>query len=179
MPLAPVTITRPCVDEFLPYFGRYIDLVPEGPLLTSLRRQVDEVCSVLEAIDPAAVTHRPAAGAWSPLDIAVHLADTERVLAYRAFTFARSDGAELPGVEFEEFAEAADANGRRVNDVVAELRAVRAATVALLRSVQDSAWTHRGTASGSTISVRALAYVIAGHELHHLVDLRRAADSTE
>ena len=172
-------ITRPHVDEFLPYFGRYIDLVPDGNLLATLRGLVREVCVALEAIDPAAVARRPALGEWSPLDIAVHLADTERVLTYRAFTFARRDGAELPGVEFEEFAEVADANGRRVNDVVAELLAVRASSVALFRSLTAVAWTNRGIASGAEISVRALAYVIAGHELHHLVDLRLAADSTE
>lgn len=168
-------ITRPNADEFLPYFGRYIDLVPDGDLLAILSRQVDEVCVAVGAIEPESLTRRPAPGEWSPLDIAVHIADTERVLAYRAFTFARSDGAELPGVEFEEFAEAADANARTVDDVIAELRTVRSATVALLASFGDSAWTHRGTASGATISVRALAYVIAGHDLHHLVDLTHAA----
>ena len=172
-------ITRPDADKYLPYFGRYIDLVPDGDLLAILATQIGATCGQLERLSGESATRQPSPGEWSPLDIAVHLADTERVLAYRAFTFARRDRAELPGVEFEEFAEAADANGRRVNDVVAELRAVRAATVALLRSVQALSWTHRGTASGSTISVRALAYVIAGHELHHLVDLRRAADSTE
>ena len=166
---------RPEPDEFLPYFGRYIDLVPDGDLLTILERQVDDVCSALEAVDPVAAATRPVAGEWSPLDIAVHLADTERVLAYRAFTFARHDGAELPGVEFEEFAEEAAANQRPVRDVVAELRAVRATSVALLRSLPADAWTHRGIASGSQISVRALAYVIAGHELHHLSDLRAAS----
>lgn len=169
---------RPGPGEFLPYFGRYIDLVPDDDLLTTLERQVEVVCAALGAVDPEDARRRPAPGEWSPLDIAVHLADTERVLAFRAFTFARHDGAELPGVEFEEFAEAAGANGRRLDDVVGELRAVRAATVALLRGLSDEAWTHRGVASGSEISVRALAYTIAGHDLHHLPDLRSSSRAT-
>lgn len=169
--------SRPDPDEYLAYFGRYIDLVPGGDLLELLGRQVEEICAALGAIDPRMARCRPAAGEWSPLDIAVHLIDTERVLAYRAFTFARNDGAELPGVEFEEFAEAADANGRSVDDVVAELRAIRSATVALFQNLSSEAWSHRGTASGATISVRALAYVIAGHDLHHLVDLHYAGSS--
>jgi len=172
-------ITRPDADEYLPYFGRYIDLVPDGDLLAILATQIGATCGQLERLSGESATRQPSPGEWSPLDIAVHLADTERVLTYRAFTFARRDGAELPGVEFEEFAEVADANGRRVNDVAAELLAVRASSVALFRSLTAVAWTNRGIASGAEISVRALAYVIAGHELHHLVDLRLAADSTE
>ena len=165
---------RPSADEHLPYFGQYIDLVPDGDLIPILKRQVGETCAALAKLDPRSASIRPTASEWSQLDIAVHLADTERVLAHRAFVFAREDGAELPGVEFEAFAEAAAAGGRTVDDVATELIAVRAATVALFRSLGAEAWTHRGTASGSVISVRALAYAIAGHELHHLPDLTRS-----
>ena len=139
---------------------------------------MNEVCGALAAIDHRVASRRPAADEWSPLDIAVHLADTERVLSHRAFTFSRADGAELPGVDFEEFAEAAQANKRELTSVVGELRAVRSSTLALFRSFSAQAWTHRGTASGSIVSVRALAYVVAGHDLHHLDDLRAAARRT-
>lgn len=164
--------SRPEPDEFAAYYGQYIDRVPDGDVLLLLERQGQQTCTALAELDPEYARRRPAPGEWSPLDIAVHIADTERVLTYRAFTFARDDGAELPGVEFEEFAEAAQANRRDIDDVIGELRAVRAATVALLRSLGDDAWTHRGIASGSEVSVRALAYIIAGHDLHHLPDLR-------
>ena len=166
--------SRPGPEEFLPYFGQYIDLVPEGDVISILERHVEEVCAALLALEPAAASVRPAAGEWSPLDIAVHLADTERVLSYRAFVFARHDGAELPGVDFEVLAETAGANSRAVDDIVADIRAVRAASVALFRSLSPDVWSNRGIASGSTISVRALAFVIAGHDLHHLGDLRAA-----
>lgn len=168
-------IGRPEVGEFLPYFGRYIDLVPEGDLLVILRRQVDEVVAALDAIEPEVARARPAVGEWSPLDIAVHLSDTERVLAFRAFTFARLAGPELPGVDFERMAEAADANRRSIEDVTNELRTVRAATIALLGSLRPGELRHRGIASDAEVTVRALAYIVAGHDLHHLLDLRAAA----
>lgn len=174
----PTYPSRPDREEFLPYFARYIDLVPEGDLFSILERQVEDVCAALVAVDPSAASVRPAAGEWSPLDIAVHLADTERVLAHRAFILARHDGAELPGVEFEEFAETAGANSRTVGDVVDELHAVRSASVTLFRHLSCHVWTNRGLASGSTISVRALAYIIAGHDLHHLADLRAASNTS-
>ena len=174
----PLSPARPETGEFLPYYGQYIDLVPEGDLLVLLATQVEATCSLLQALPPEAATRRPAPAEWSPLDIAVHLADCERAFAYRALTFARSNGAELPGIEPDDFAAAAQASDRTVADVVAELRAVRAASLALFGSLRPDAWTHRGIASGAAVSVRALAYITAGHELHHARDLRRAI-STE
>lgn len=168
------SIGRPGPGEFLPYFGRYIDLVPDGNLLPILETQAETVAAALIALTREAATRHPAPAEWSPLDIGVHLADTERVLAHRAFVFARDDGAELPGVDFEAFAVAARADDRTIASVVDELAAVRAATVALLRDLPADAWTRGGDASGSWITVRALAYVIAGHDLHHLPDLRAA-----
>jgi len=163
--------TRPESGEFLPYFGQYIALVPDGDLLTILARQVEDVCAALAAVEASKAATPPAPAEWSPLDIAVHLADTERVLAFRAFTFARAPGSELPSVEFEEIAETAGANDRRVPDVIAELRSVRAASLALFGSLARDAWIQSGIASGSPVSVRALAFIIAGHDLHHLPDL--------
>jgi hypothetical protein len=171
------SLARPEPGEYLPYFGQYIDLVPEGDVLTVLARQIESVCSALLAVDATRARTRPAASEWSPLDIAVHIADTERVLAFRAFTFARTSGAELPGVEFEQIAESACANDRRIPDVIAELRTVRAATLALFRSFDVDAWANTGVASGSIVSVRALAFIIAGHDLHHLPDFHRGTQA--
>ena len=168
-------IERPKAGEFLPYFGRYIDLVPQGDVLATLRGQGDVVVAALEAIKPDVARVRPAPGEWSPLDIAVHLADTERVLTFRAFTFARLAGSALPGVDFEQMADAAGANGRAVETVNGELRTVRAATIALFGSLRPDQLRHRGIASDAEVSVRALAYIVAGHDLHHLSDLKAAA----
>jgi hypothetical protein len=162
---------RPEAGEFPPYFGQYIDLVPPGDLFTSLAGQGEQICAALNLLDSDLARARPAAGVWSPLDIAVHVIDTERVLAFRAFTFARTPGAELPGVDFEQMAEAAGAYTRRIQDVIAELRAVRAATLELFTSFGPAEWTNRGIASDAVASVRALAYIVAGHDLHHLPDL--------
>jgi len=163
--------SRPEAGEFLPYFGQYIDLVPAGNLFTILATQSEQICSALTNLDPTHASTRPQPDVWSPLDIAVHLIDTERVLAFRAFTFARTPGADLPSVDFEQIAEAAGANTRSIPAVIAEHRAVRAATLVLFRSLDAGAWTNSGMASGAVITVRALAYIIAGHDLHHLPDL--------
>jgi hypothetical protein len=162
---------RPEAVEFLPYFGQYIDLAPDGDLFTILVFQAEQICAALGDLEPALARTRPSVEVWSPLDVAVHLIDTERVLAFRAFTFARNPGAELPSVDFEQLAEAARANERRIPDVIAELRAVRAATLASFQSFGAADWTNRGIASDAVVSVRALAWIIAGHDLHHLPDL--------
>ena len=160
---------RPGPDEVAEYYRRYLEYVPAGSLLSTLDRQLEETFRVVESIgDP---DHRYAPDRWSVKEVLVHLADTERVLAYRALRIARGDTTPMPGFEQDDYIVAADLEHRTVDGIGAELRAIRAATTALFRELSDEALLRRGTASGVTFTPRALAWVIAGHELHHRVIL--------
>ena len=166
--------TRPAADESNAYYARYIALVPDGDLLTILAQQADDVAALMGTYAPAQAQYRPAPDEWNAIEIVGHLADTERVLTYRALRIARADRTPLEGVsDFAAYVTAANFAGRALDDVVAEYLAVRQATLALLRSLDAAAWDRRGSADGEPISVRALAYIVAGHDLHHLADLRR------
>ncbi|MEK7726872.1 MAG: DinB family protein [candidate division KSB1 bacterium] len=112
--------------------------------------------------------HRYAAGKWTIKETLVHISDDERIYAYRALRFARNDSTELPGFEQDDFARASNANARDLNDILDELATVRNATISLFNSFDEEALLRKGRADGKIMSVRAAAYHIAGHELHHM-----------
>jgi hypothetical protein len=169
-----ITATRrPDSDEHIPYFGQYIALVPDGDIIEVLEGQIDTTVAHLRELTPEAAQSRPAPGEWNPAEIVGHLSDTERVLNYRALRIARADATLWESIDFEAYVEHARFDARPMTSLVDELMAVRAATVAFLRGLDQSAWDRRMPDEWSCRSVRALAYVIAGHELHHLADLRR------
>jgi DinB family protein len=116
---------------------------------------------------------REAPGEWNTVEIVGHLVDTERVFGYRALRIARADPVMWTAVEFPHYAAAADFQERPLGDVMAEYAAVRAAFVAFLRGLNAAAWERRAPADWTIRSVRAVAYAMAGHELHHLADIRR------
>jgi len=164
---------RPDADECLPYYFQYIRLVPDGHIVETLERQITESAAFLSAFTPQQALRREAPGEWNTLDIVGHLADVERVFGYRALRIARADPVMWTAVEFENYAKAANFQERSLGDVVAELAAVRAAFTAFLRGLDAASWQRRAPPDWTTRSVRALAYAMAGHELHHLADIRR------
>jgi hypothetical protein len=164
---------RPGVDECLPYYFQYIRLVPDGDIVQILERQVTDSAVYLATLTPEQVRRREAPGEWNTIEIVGHVADTERVFAYRALRIARADPVMWTGVEFEDYARAAHFEQRALADVVGEFAAVRAAFVALLRGLDAAAWERRAPEEWTSRSVRAVAYSMAGHELHHLGDIRR------
>jgi uncharacterized damage-inducible protein DinB len=163
---------RPEPTEHLPYYARYIALVPDGDVLGTLGRQIEDTLSALKGLSPERSQHRYAPGKWSVRQVVGHVADAERVFAYRALAFARGDQTELPGFDENTYAEASPAALRPLPDVLEDLAAVRRATVSLLRGLEPDAWSRSGVANGNPISVRALAWIVAGHERHHLQVLR-------
>ncbi len=164
---------RPHDGEYLPYYAQYIRRVPDGDIIAILDRQIDETVALLSTFTAEQGQWRPAPGEWNAVEIVGHLADTERVFAYRALSFARNDPAPLPGMDPDGFMAGANFADRSLADVVAEFVAVRRASVAFVRSLDAAAWTRSGVADGNPISVRALAYIMAGHELHHARDFPR------
>ncbi len=163
---------RPDASSMPQFYSRYVEAVPDGDILETLQRQGAETQAFLGALDAAQASHRYAPGKWTVKQIVGHLADGERVFAYRALSFARRDATELPGFEEDDWAAANSCEQRSLQAVLAELFAVRQATLALFRGLEDDAWDRLGTANGRRISVRALAWMMAGHELHHLRVLR-------
>ncbi len=164
---------RPAADEYLDYYGRYIDLVPDGDIVATLERQMARTEATLATYTEAQAQWRPVPGEWNATEIVGHLSDAERVFVYRAMYFARDGGHALPGMEPDEFMRVAGFASRPLADVAAEYIAVRRASIPFFRSLDADAWRRSGSADGNPISVRALAYVIAGHELHHGADLEK------
>lgn len=157
---------RPAASEFAPYYARYVGLVPDAPLLDTLRAQPDAWDRLLADAD-AAATYAP--GKWTVGQVLAHVADGERVFAFRMLWFARGGDA-LPG--FDQDAWADTAAPLSVPDGLAAFRAARAATVALAEGLDAEAWSRAGVASGNAMSARAAAYVLAGHVAAHVGVLR-------
>ena len=141
--------------------------------MDTLERQISESAAFLSAFTPEQALRREAPGEWNMLEIVGHVADAERVFGYRALRIARADPVMWTAVEFADYAAAASYRERPLGDIVAELTAVRAAFVAFLRGLDAAAWQRRAPQDWTIRSVRAIAYAMAGHELHHLADIRR------
>jgi DinB family protein len=163
-----VAVPRPGATEYAPYYGRYIDKVPEGDLLRTLESQARETQSLLSGLSEAKALHRYAPGKWSIKEVVGHVTDAERVFSYRALRFARADKTALPGFDENAWVPPANFDARSLKDLAAELDAVRRATVALFRGFDAAALARSGTASDNLVSVRAIAWIIAGHERHHV-----------
>ncbi|HEX8905336.1 MAG TPA: DinB family protein [Longimicrobiaceae bacterium] len=168
---APV-FERPTSDEHSPYYSKYIDLIPEGDVMDLLERQADELPAFLRGIPADRHDHRYAEGKWSVKEVIGHLSDTERVFAYRALRFARGDRTELPGFDENAYTPAGEFGRRDWESLVEEWLSVRRASLSLLRGLPPEAAARRGPANGQDISVRALAYIMAGHVVHHTRLLR-------
>ena len=167
------TIGAPAADEYSTYFGRYVARVPAGvDIIDLLARQCEEMMERFRTVPDARGGYRYAPGKWSVRQLVLHLTDTERIMSYRALRIARGDATPLPGFDEDAFAAASGADAVPLSELVAGFADVRRATVVLLRQLPAEAWTRRGTASDAPFTVRSLAWVIAGHERHHLEVLR-------
>ncbi len=165
---------RPKVDEYPPYVFMYLRHVADGvSLLEQLEANAKSTCDLLSKLGPDALTYRYEPGKWTIKDILCHITDDERIYSYRALRFSRSDDTVLPGFDQDKFAVSAAAEARSMTDLLDEFTSVRGATIALFRNLSDGALLRRGIADGRETTVRALAYHIAGHEVHHVDLIRR------
>ncbi len=165
-------IPRPGPSEYVPYYETYISKVPKGNLLKVLEDQRRETQELLAGVSEAKGLHRYAPGKWSVKEVVGHLMDSERVFCYRALGFGRADESPLPGFDEKAWVPAGRFDARPLKDLAAELDAVRRATIALFSGLDAEALARRGTANNNPITVRALAWIIAGHERHHVAILR-------
>lgn len=163
---------RPDPHEYAKYYGAYVEAVPPGDVLALLAAQLDQTLAMLDGIPAQRWGYRYAPGKWSVREVVGHLADAERVFAYRALRFARRDGTPLPGFEQDDYVLHGGFEARALPDVAREFAAVRRASLALFHGLDDDAVGRRGTANGVEFTVRAIPWIIAGHERHHVAVLR-------
>jgi hypothetical protein len=160
---------RPDAAEVPAGYAGYVGKVREGEdLMALMQAQLDEVRAAFGRFPEARGSYRYAPEKWSVKELLGHLSDVERIFCYRALRFARRDATPLPGFDENAYAPAMEADGRQLADLLGEWLDVRRATISFLRGLPAEAWTRRGIANGKEISVRALAYAIAGHARHHL-----------
>ena len=165
-------MTRPQPDEAAEYYFKYINRVPEGEIVSILEAQRDETLELLRGINSERSRHRYAPGKWSIREVLAHVNDTERLFAFRALWFARGFDSPLPSFDQDVAMAASAADDRSWSSHVDEFSAVRSASVSFFKGLPPDAWERRGIASGYPFSVRALAYLTAGHVIHHAALLR-------
>ncbi len=158
--------THPSAVEHPEYYGRYIAQVPPGNILDTLQQGHDATLALLAGAS-ARADFRYAPDKWSLKEVVGHVIDAERIFAYRALRFARNDKTPLPGFEQDDYMPYASFAQRELSDLAREFGCVRQATLFLFRNLDAAAWERRGTASGGEFTVRAMAYITAGHEIHH------------
>jgi hypothetical protein len=163
---------RPAETEYAPFYARYVALVLETDILAVLERQVEEIRALAASVPPERETWRYAEGKWSVREVLGHLVDGERVFGYRAFCFSRGEKAPLPAFDENQYVAAVRSDAIPLRDLAEELALVRQSNLIVLRRLEPDEWMRVGTASGHPISVRALAWVMAGHPRHHVAILR-------
>ncbi|MEA2165796.1 MAG: hypothetical protein QOK37_3923 [Thermoanaerobaculia bacterium] len=164
---------RPLDGEFAAYAASDIDRVDGNDAVEALSSQWTDVVAVFLSLNDKAIRgKRYAPGKWTVKEVIGHLIDDERIFAYRALCIARKDTRPLAGFDENDYVAASDFESRTLANLMAEYRAVRAATLAFFESLTSEEWLRRGNVNGHEASVRGLAFHMAGHELHHLRTLR-------
>ena len=164
--------TRPTGDEHSPYYGKYIERVPEGDVFETLESQLQRTVELLDTFGETGGALRYAPGKWSVKEVVGHITDTERIFTYRALCAARGEAGPLPGFDENAYVAGAHFDARTLNSLLGEITVVRRATLALFRNLGEDALVRRVIANGVPITPRAIAWIIAGHELHHASLLR-------
>ncbi len=167
-------ISKPKAGEYAPYASMYMDLLPDdGLVLQHLRDNLKMTKELALSQAETILKQYSAPDEWTIKEILAHIIDDERIYTYRALRFARGDETELPGFDQDAYAAASGANDRSIEDILEELTAVRMATIAFFQSLAEEAFTRAGVSNDHRMSVRAAAYHIAGHELHHINDIQK------
>lgn len=166
IPAAP-PIARPEPGEYAPYYDRYLSLVPGNDIVATLESQRRQMLLLLSGRDEGDGDFRYAPDKWSAKEVLGHVCDTERIFAYRALRISRGDRTPIEGFEQDDYVRNGPFAQRPLAELIEDYIAVRRATLTLLRNLDEQAWMRRGIANNNEVSVRAIAYTMAGHELHH------------
>lgn len=160
-------ITELQTHEYGAYYTNYIQLAQDYDLLKGLELSAHEFVSFFESIPVEKQEYRYAEGKWTAKEMVQHLLDTERIFAYRALSFAREDKTKLPGFEHNDYIEPSRANTRTIDDLLLEYKQLRASTLSLFKSFDKEMLSQIGNANNNPLSVRAIGFIIIGHETHH------------
>jgi hypothetical protein len=165
-------MNRPSETEYAPYYQSYVEQVSESEIIPVLRSQMDDLDVLLDRVSAERETYRYAEGKWSIREIVGHLIDGERVFGYRAFCIARGEKQNLPGFDQNDYMLTAPYHNIELHDLLSELRLIRLGNIAMFRTLDSEAWSRTGTANENQVTVRAIAFIMAGHLRHHMNVLR-------
>ena len=160
-------VARPETSEYAPYYDRYISLISGTDIIGTLESQRRQMLMLLSGRDERDGDFRYAPDKWTAKEVLGHVCDTERIFAYRILRISRADRTPMEGFEQDDYVRNGPFPKLPLPEVIDDYIAVRRSTLTLLRNLNEEAWTRRGTANKNEVSVRALAYITAGHELHH------------
>jgi uncharacterized damage-inducible protein DinB len=163
---------RPAPTEYAPAFARYVALVPEDDVLSAIEEQSSATQKLLASLDETRASFRYEEGKWSVKEVIGHMVDTERIIGWRALAIARGETQPLPGFDEDEYVRNANFDAWRLGDLAEAYALGRRANIVFLQNLPEEAWNRRGTANGFDVTVRALAWIIVGHERHHQHVLR-------
>jgi len=168
----PNKISPPATDEYAPFYSDYVQRAQgRGDVCAALSRQIDEIHAALGLLSDAQACFKPAPQEWSIKEVIGHLNDVERVFSYRLLRISRNDATPLPGFEQEDYVRAAGFDRYPLSDLLREFEYLRRANMITIQHMSDEAVNRCGTASGVTVSARALIYMLAGHVEHHMASL--------
>jgi hypothetical protein len=162
---------RPEANEFADFYANYISKVPGSDVLSVLESQRLQMLQLFAGRSERDGSFRYAPGKWTVKEVLGHITDTERIFTYRAMRFARADQTPLPGFEQDDYVRSGAFGDRTLGGLIEEFGAVRIASICLFRSFKEDVWPRRGTANEKEVTVRALAFITAGHQVHHRIIL--------
>ena len=168
-----MSVTKPLASEYALYYHTYIGKVPQQDLLEALKDSSQKLLAFLRSLPEEKHHYRYAEGKWSIAELVAHLIDSERVFAYRALTFARNDKTALPGFDENEYAVESNGDNRSMASLIEEYEHLRKSNILLFEGLTKDMMLRTGIANGKEISVRALGYIISGHELHHMMVIQQ------
>ncbi len=161
-------LNKPFINEYPAYYETYIKLVSDEPINDLYLSQLENTMSLLSGLNETQANFQYAPGKWTLKEVIGHITDTERIMSYRLLRIARGDQTPLAGYDDAQYVREGSFNNRFLSDLLKDFSIVRKASHHLILSLHDDTWIRKGVASNQEISVRALAYIIAGHELHHV-----------
>jgi hypothetical protein len=165
-------ISPPATDEYAPFYGDYVQRAQgRGDVWTGLSGQIDEIHAALGLLSDTQARFKPAPQEWSIKEVVGHLNDVERVFSYRLLRISRNDATPLPGFEQEDYVRAAGFDNYPLSDLIGEFEYLRRANMLTIQHMSEDAVNQCGTASGATVSARALIYMLVGHVEHHMASL--------